>query len=307
LTQAGSDAEAGVSRARPGASGRAFAWAEALTRPLERSASLDSAGKTLTGLFSNVVRPGSVKDVLSGTWMSHPLHPILTDVTIGAWTSAFVLDLVGGEQASAASDTLVGVGVLSAVPTALTGLSDLADVVNSEERSIGAAHALGNVTGVFLYGLSYLARRRGGRGLGTVLSTLGATVMTAAGFLGGHLAYRRGIGVDQTVFEPTLEDWTVVIDEDELAEGEPRRESVSGADLLLYRSGDDVYALASRCSHRGGPLDKGTISEGTVTCPWHRSTFSLADGSVLRGPATAPQPAYDTRVRDGKIEVRARQ
>lgn len=263
-------------------------------------------GKTLTGLFSNVVRPGSVKDVLSGTWMSHPLHPILTDVTIGAWTSAFVLDVLGGEQARPASDRLVGVGVLSAVPTALTGLSDLADVVNSEERSIGAAHALGNVTGVVLYALSYLARKRGSRGFGTVLSTLGATVMTAAGFLGGHLAYRKGIGVDQTAFEPTFDEWTVVMDEDALAEGEPRRETVSGANLVLCRSGGNVYALASRCSHRGGPLHKGTISDGTVTCPWHRSTFSLVDGSVVQGPATAPQPAYDTRVRDGKIEVRAR-
>lgn len=277
-----------------------------MTQPLERSNALNLLGRTLTNTFSNVVRPGPVKDLLAGSWMAHPLHPMLTDVTIGAWTSAFLLDVLGDDDARRASDALVGVGVLSAVPTALSGLSDLSDVVNAEERSVGTAHALGNVGAVVLHALSYLARRRGNRRAGMTLSALGATAMTASGFLGGHLAYRRGVGVDQTTFQERFDEWTPVMDEEALPEGEARRELVSGTNILLYRSGTQIYALANRCSHRGGPLHKGSISDGKVTCPWHLSTFSLEDGSVLRGPATAPQPAYSVRLREGRIEIRTR-
>jgi hypothetical protein len=113
----------------------------------------------LSQAVSKVVRPGRAKDLLAGTWLGHPVHPMLTDVPIGAWTSAFVLDLFGGRQARRAADALVGVGVLAAVPTAATGLSDLADVEHSQQRILGTAHALGNVTAVALYGGSFLARR----------------------------------------------------------------------------------------------------------------------------------------------------
>jgi hypothetical protein len=127
------------------------------------------------------------------------------------------------------------VGVLTAVPTAVTGLSDLADVVNPDERSIGTAHALGNLTAVVLYGGSYLARRRGRRRAGVRLAMLGAAVVAGAGFLGGHLAFRKGVGVDQTVFRGRLEDWTPVLDEQELAEAKARRVTAGGTDILLYR------------------------------------------------------------------------
>jgi nitrite reductase/ring-hydroxylating ferredoxin subunit/uncharacterized membrane protein len=253
-----------------------------------------------------VVRPGRAKDLLAGTWLGHPVHPMLTDLPIGAWTSALVLDLVGGGQARRAADALVGVGVLAAVPTAATGLSDLADVVQPEERSLGTAHALGNLSAVALYGGSYLARRRGRRDVGVRLAMLGAAVVTAAGFIGGHLAYRKGVGIDQTVFRGRIEDWTPVLEEPELAEAKARRVSAGGTDLLLYRRHDRIFALANRCSHRGGPLHKGRVADGSVRCPWHLSTFSLEDGSILQGPATAPQPCYETRVRDGAIEVRER-
>ena len=80
---------------------------------------------------------------------------------------------------------------------------------------------------------------------------------------------------------------------------------VSGIDVFLYRAGENIHALANRCTHRGGPLHKGSMDEHTVTCPWHLSRFRLEDGSVLRGPAIAPQPSYETRVRDGAIEIRS--
>ena len=281
-------------------------WPQSAIRPLEQSGPLSSVGKIVTKTFSRVVRPGRAKDALSGTWMGHPAHPMLTDVPIGAWTSAFLLDLLGGRSSRHASDALVGVGVLAAIPTAVTGLSDLADSEDHEELSVGAAHALGNVVAILVYALAYGLRRRGDRRAGTALSVLGAATVTGSGFLGGHLAYRRGIGVDQTVFSPRLADWTAVIEDDELAENEARLITVAGTDVFFCRRGGDVFALADRCSHRGGPLHKGQLGVDGVVCPWHFSTFGLDDGAIVRGPATAPQPAYEVRSREGWIEVRSR-
>ncbi len=280
-------------------------WSDAITGGLERSRALDRVGKALGRAFSGVVRPGRLKDLLSGTWLAHPLHPMLTDVTVGAWTGALLLDVVGGEESRAGSDRLVLLGALSAVPTAVTGLSDLADVVNPEDRSVGAVHALGNVTALALFGMSYVARSRGNRRAGLFLSTAGMGVATGSGFLGGHLAYRLGIGVDQTRFEAGPSEWTAVLGDGELPDGRPKRVAVGTTNLMLYRHDGRVLCIANRCSHRGGPLHKGRVEGTVVRCPWHLSEFDLQDGAVVRGPATAPQPAYEARVREGKIEVRA--
>jgi nitrite reductase/ring-hydroxylating ferredoxin subunit/uncharacterized membrane protein len=277
---------------------------ERLLERVERSKLLDRAGNIIGTAFVKVVRPGPFKEFISGSWLAHPVHPMLTDIPIGAWTGAFVFDLRGDEASHRAADALIGVGVLTALPTAVTGLSDLADVTESDQRTVGTAHMFGNVGAVILYGASYLARRRGARGAGLVLSTLGATAATLGGFLGGHLAYRKGIGVDQTAFLPDIGDWKAAMPAADLSD-KPRCVSVDGVDLLLVRTTDGVRALANRCSHRGGPLHEGDIHDGTVVCPWHQSAFDLTDGSVVRGPATAPQPTFDVRTKNGTIEVRS--
>jgi nitrite reductase/ring-hydroxylating ferredoxin subunit/uncharacterized membrane protein len=267
---------------------------------------LDSIGRKLSVWFAAVVRPGVFKDLLSGTWLGHPAHPMLTDVPIGAWTSAFALDLMRGEAAATASRSLIGFGVLAALPTAVTGLSELADIVDPEERSLGVAHAMGNVATVALYAASYWTRRRGRRKAGMALSWAGAAMATGAAYLGGHLVYRQVVGPSQAALDPRIADWTPVLDDEALPEAQPKRVVVDGTNVLLYREAGMTYALANRCSHRGGPLHKGKAGQGTVTCPWHLSTFRLEDGSIVRGPATAPQPAYDVRIRAGKIEIRSR-
>jgi nitrite reductase/ring-hydroxylating ferredoxin subunit/uncharacterized membrane protein len=279
---------------------------EGALQRIEHLEPLDALGKKATLAFANAVRAGRVKDLLSGTWMGHPVHPMLTDLPIGAWVSAVVLDVVGDRRRGSTADALVGLGVLAALPTAVTGLNDLADIMDPEERAIGTAHAIGNVTAVVLYGASYLTRGRGRRDVGTALALAGMAALTVSGFLGGHLAYRRGVGVAQTAFQPRLEDWTPVLDNEELPTGKPIRVEVGGADVLLYRDAGRICAIANRCTHRGGPLHKGKVRDARVTCPWHLSTFSLEDGSVIRGPATAPQPSYDVRTRDGRVEIRTR-
>jgi nitrite reductase/ring-hydroxylating ferredoxin subunit/uncharacterized membrane protein len=280
--------------------------AEAIIGQIERSQALDAFAQTLGSLVSKVLQPGKVKDLVSGTWMGHPAHPMLTDIPIGAWTSALMLDLLGGRAAAKGADTLIGIGVLAALPTAVTGLSELADLGTEHERAIAAAHAIGNIAAVTLYAASYVARKSGSRTIGVGLSTAATGVMTASAFLGGHLSFRKGIGVNHTAFEYPVEDWTPVLDDSELAEGEAKLVNAAGNDVMVYRADGALCALADHCMHAGGPLHEGKVEDGRVTCPWHASVFNLADGSLVRGPATAPQPSYETRVQDGKIEVRSR-
>lgn len=290
-----------------GAFGSAVAeLAESAVKRIESSQELRSLGQTMGSTVGGVLQPGTLKDLLSGTWLGHTLHPMLTDVPIGAWTSALVLDLLGGSGSAPAADALVGLGVLAALPTALTGLSELADLGTEPEWAIASAHAIGNVAGLALQAASFVARKLGARTIGVGLSTAGMGVMVGSAYLGGHLSFRRGIGVDHTAFEYPVEDWTPVLDEADLPEGEAKLVEAGGNDVMLYRSDGAVCALADRCMHAGGPLHEGTVEDGRVTCPWHGSRFNLADGSLVRGPATAPQPSYEARVQDGKIEVRFR-
>ena len=130
--------------------------------------------------------------------------------------------------------------------------------------------------------------------------------MSWGAYLGGYLSLRRGIGVDHTAFEQPIADWTAVLDDNDLKEGEAKNFSAEGNQVLLYRFAGEIRALSDVCNHAGGPLHEGDIDGLGVTCPWHGSRFDLTDGSVRRGPATAPQPSYETRVHNGKIEVRSR-
>jgi nitrite reductase/ring-hydroxylating ferredoxin subunit/uncharacterized membrane protein len=274
-----------------------------------RVESLDQLAKPLATLVKRLAPPKSVpKDLLSGTWLGHPLHPMLTDIPIGSFTSATMLDLVGGAGAERAADRLVDVGIVSSVATAAAGAADWSDTYGEDMRT-GVVHAVANVIGVGLYTASAIARRRGRRGSATSLGLAGMAVMTVGGYLGGHLSYSRGIGVNNAFLQHPPDDWTSVLDDAALADGERTRVDAGGAAVLLHRRDGQVLAIGSRCSHAGGPLHEGDIDERdcTVTCPWHQSVFRLDTGDVVHGPATVPQVAYDTRVVDGRIEVRARQ
>ncbi len=279
-----------------------------LVKRIGETEKLDKPAKSLATAVSRVNPPGqTAKDVLSGTWLGHPLHPLLTDIPIGAWTSALVLDLLGGDAGEKAADQLVGLGAVAALPTAVSGLSDWSDMLGAERR-IGFVHALGNVAAVTLHGLSYLSRRRGQRSRGLALSLLGFSAVTAGVYLGGHLTYRRGVNVDRHAWdEGASSEWVEVAEEGDLQDGEPMAARAGEDVVMLLRRGQQVQAMADVCSHAGGPLHEGEIDDqGQVTCPWHGSTFRLDDGRVVHGPATAPQPVYDVRVEGGKVLVRRR-
>lgn len=272
---------------------------------IEGAEPLERAAKPLARAAGRALPPGPVKDALSGTWLGHALHPVLTDVPIGTWVSAAILDVFGGDGTRDAARKLVGAGLLAAVPTALTGLSDWSDTQGRDNRT-GVAHAAANTLALTAYGASYAARRAGRHRLGVALGLAGGAIASAGAYLGGHLSLARGVGVDQATFEAPPSEWTRVADEADLDDGRPHHVHVSGTGVFLVRSGGRVHALVNRCSHLGGPLHEGDFDGETVTCPWHASAFRVADGAVVRGPARAPQPVLEARVRDGGIEVRAR-
>ena len=165
----------------------------------------DPAGAAQEKIKQAVPRSSPVGEALSGTWLGHPLHPLLTDVVLGSWTSSLVLDLVGGPKAQPAADKLVAVGVLSAFPAVAAGLSDWADV-SGQARRTGVLHAAGNAAALALFTASLTARRRGCRRLGVGLSLLGAAAAATAGWLGSHLTYSLGVGVNEAAFESPPEE-----------------------------------------------------------------------------------------------------
>jgi nitrite reductase/ring-hydroxylating ferredoxin subunit/uncharacterized membrane protein len=270
---------------------------------IQRLKQLDAVSEPVSKAVSDVLPPGRVKDILTGTWLGHPLHPVLTDVVLGAWTSSFVLDAIGGERTEQAADALVGLGVLASAPTALTGLADWVDTWGPTAR-VGTVHALGNLAAASVYALSWIARKRGAREVGVALGMLGMAIASGTAYLGGHLVFGRGVGVDSSVFEHGPKKWTAVAEESDLPARGALAVRAGDTEIALFRQDGWVCAIAERCSHRGAPLHEGEVKNGRVTCPWHGSEFDVCSGSVLRGPATAPQQAYETRVEDGTIEVR---
>ena len=273
---------------------------------LEEAEGLDAVASKLQGIISKATSPRQVKNLLSGVWLHHPVHPPLTDLTIGAFTSAAILDLLPATRGEKAVDVLIGAGLLSVVPTAATGANDWTDT-HGGTRRVGLVHATANTVAALLYGASLIDRMRGRRERGVVFSSFGFLSLLVGGTLGGDLAYRRGLGVDENVFAPPIEDWVATISDEELPEKQLKVVTARDVEVLLYRVDGSIYALADRCGHLGGPLHEGHLHEEEclVSCPWHHSTFSLVDGSIDRGPASAPQLRYEARVQDGVVEVRS--
>ncbi|HEY7281814.1 MAG TPA: Rieske 2Fe-2S domain-containing protein [Actinomycetota bacterium] len=278
----------------------------------EQAESFDPASAKVAEVVEKAVPQGAIREFLAGTWLGHPLHPVLTDVPIGAWVAAGFLDVFGGEESRPAARKLIGFGALAALPTALAGLVDWLDTDDAAVKRVGLAHAAGNVGALALYLMSWRSRRKGHQGRGVVLATIAGSAMVGTAYLGGHMSFAQGVGVDETTFEEGPKTWKALdVTPDRLTDGKKMRGNVGQVRLLLYRSGDTIYALSDHCSHRGCALAGGQI-EGTgddvaVVCPCHGSTFRLVDGEILHGPATAPQPAYEARINGEKVEVRLRQ
>jgi nitrite reductase/ring-hydroxylating ferredoxin subunit/uncharacterized membrane protein len=247
------------------------------------------------------------KNFLHGTWLGHPLHPVLTDIPIGAWTVTLLLDALdeegrAGKGLRRASDASLVLGLAGAAGAAVTGLTDWSET-DARPRRTGMAHAILNVGATLLFTGSWLCRRNGDRKSGKLLALAGFAVASTSAYIGGELVSHEQIGVDHSAAKPYPEKYTAVFDDDALKEGKPTRAEFEGTPILLVRLNGEIYALAETCAHLGGPLSEGKIENGCIVCPWHGSTFDLETGEVFSGPSAFPQPCMPTRVREGKIEI----
>ena len=265
---------------------------------LEQDSRLDdavSAGQRVARL----IRPGRTRDALHGVWLGHPVHPMLVQAASGAWLSASIVDFTGGDEKSARRLAAAGLG--AAVPAALAGAADWSEQ-HEQQMRVGVIHALGNIAAVGLYAAS-LTRR--GLRAGRLLRLAGLAAISASGLLGGHISFQLAGGANHAEEIPHLVEpgWQHLMPASDLPEGKPVRQLLGEVPVVAVRAGGTVRVLADRCSHMSGPLSDGELDGGCLTCPWHGSVFRIADGSVARGPATAPQPAFEVREVGGAIQV----
>lgn len=245
------------------------------------------------------------KNALHGVWLGHPLHPVFTDLPIGAWTTALALDAAadGDPGMRRAATFAMGVGLAGAAGAAVTGLTDWSETGGRSRRE-GLIHGLLNIAATSLFAAAFALRRKDSHDGGRKCAWTGYAIALGAAYLGGDLVYGRRLGVTHADAEPPAE-FTPVIDSAALAENTMVRTRAGDADVLVVRQRGRVCALVHSCTHLGGPLSEGTLKDGSVVCPWHGSEFALEDGRVLNGPATQSQPCLLVRERDGRVEVKA--
>jgi nitrite reductase/ring-hydroxylating ferredoxin subunit/uncharacterized membrane protein len=283
-----------------------------MQRIVEALPFLDDIGEAVQPEVQKAVNAGgtTTRNVLDGVWLEAPLHPVMTDVPIGAWTAALVfdgLDLATGKKPlQHAADASLLFGTLGAFGAATTGLSDWRYLTGGSRR-MGVAHGLLNTIGLVLSIVSLVQRATGRRNAARLTFLTGYSISGTAAHLGGELSYHYGLRVDRNVFEEAgPDDFTPVLDENDLGPDELRRVEVEGVGVLLSRSSDgEVCAIAATCNHFSGPLEQGEREDDTVVCPLHGSRFNLCSGQAIDGPAIFPQSRYETRIKDGQIEVKA--
>ncbi len=249
-----------------------------------------------------------ISNVLHGTWLGHPLHPLVVALPTGAVATTVVLDVAAvlpGHRSGLreAARVSLGVGILASLAAATTGVHDWQHT-KEQSRRVGLVHGALNAVATALYVQSWCDRRRGRHVRGGAGSAVGYAITTLSGYLGASLVYRWGVGVDQSGPRWDRGEWTPLLAEAALEAGTPQRVEAAGVGLVLLRDGDDVLAVGQFCPHLGAPMVDGWVDRGQLVCPWHGSRFDPVTGQVVRGPATAPLPCYQTRIRAGTIEVR---
>lgn len=275
------------------------AWLDNAAKPLEKTVEKAFPGET----------GRTIKDGLHGRWLGHPLHPVLTDVPIGAWMMAQVFDALGAARRSGAYDDAARVcittGLVGALGAAVTGLADWSDT-GRDSRRIGFVHGMVNIAATSLFLTSVILRRRQKTAGAVAASSTGFAVAMAGAYLGGTLVYQREIGPHHALDWNAPDEFTRAIADSDVPEGSRRKVRVGDVDVVIGRHQGKLFALAERCAHQGGPLSEGDLKDGTIVCPWHGSTFCTTSGELVNGPSVYDQPCYDARVSGGSVEIRRR-
>jgi nitrite reductase/ring-hydroxylating ferredoxin subunit len=273
---------------------------------------IDRVAEPVRRVVLGALRPQAVKDFLHGTWLGHPLHPVLAQVPVGTWLSAGLLDLI--PPLRPAATTLIGAGVAAAVPTALAGAADWSEA-GTGVRRLGVLHAAANSTALGLYVGSLVARGKGREALGRGLAYAGLGIAASSAAVGGHMSYSQSAGVSHsaTTARALTSDWIDLGPMDDLPEGRPTLRTGKGSSvavpLAVVRRGSRVDVFVATCSHLAGPLDDGTVEEvrggQCLVCPWHGSAFDLDTGEPRRGPAAIAQEKLEVRMSAGRVLARA--
>ena len=223
--------------------------------------------------------PRRLKSLLNGTWLGHPLHPVMTDIPVTAWMLTAVFDIIWlfSHTTWAAYGAFVSliVGLLGALGSIVTGLADWSDTYGAERR-VGLNHALFNAAATVLYLVSFLLRLFEGPGdsiLAVILGFVGLLSLLYAAYLGGEMVFTKGTGVNHTAWEAGGEDYEAVLSVEGVEENRLYRVMAAGVPVVLLRQGSQFYAISATCPHAGGPLDEGPLTGDVVECPWHGSRF----------------------------------
>ena len=282
---------------------------ERMARPLR---GLSTAIASATDAVYRVLgRPGKLlQDLLNGSWLGHSLHAVLVDVVLGGATAALLLDVLrvffAVDGLETATSWVLGLAVLSALGAILTGLTDYKDTApNSAERDMTGLHGLVNIVATVFFAVSLVQRLGGAHDAAFWVLLIGYLIVSVGAYIGGHVVYKYGYMVNHNAFSRSkrAKELTPIMAASDLPEETPTKVSFGSTALMLVRRGDVVHALKETCSHAGGPLSEGTLGEGTITCPWHFSTFRLADGTVVHGPAGTRQISYRARIIGDQVEI----
>lgn len=275
-------------------------WLDAIADPLQNGV---RAFYQRTGTLGQ-----KLQDFLNGTWLGHPVHPVITDVTVGALSAAVLLDgldmATGKDTFAPGADAALLMGVTTGLGAAAAGITDW-QFTGGEARRTGVLHAVLNSVSMVFYVASLVSRKKQKRGIGRGLGLAGYLFSVAAAYLGGDLVYRQKIGINAAPKEPLSSSFQPVLPSSALPEGQLVRAELDGKKILLVRRASRIMAINETCAHMGGPLSEGQLcSDDSVVCPWHGSRFDLNTGLVINGPSAFPQPRYEAREYNGMIEVR---
>jgi nitrite reductase/ring-hydroxylating ferredoxin subunit/uncharacterized membrane protein len=275
---------------------------KAVERILEAQAGwADPLGKLFVTIFSALYKPvPPLKDFLNGVWLGHPLHPAITDVPIGAFFVALVLDLSGQRAAATAA---IGVGIVFMLLAALAGYADYIDLEGRTQR-FGTIHSSLMLVALVFYLVSFVIRLGASPSSAEVwLSVIGFLIVITSAYVGGELVYNLGTQVDRHAWRGGGTKWAA-LDVTDVPADKLVKAKAGAQTLVVVRRGTSLNALHDVCAHQGCSLSEGKIVGDAIECGCHGSRFRLRDGLVVRGPAVFDQPHYEVREAEGKLEVR---
>jgi uncharacterized membrane protein/nitrite reductase/ring-hydroxylating ferredoxin subunit len=252
---------------------------------------------------------------------THPIHPMLVPFPIAFFTGSLIFDLLGFNTANNSfwqtGYYLQIAGVIFGLFTAIPGIIDFVFTVPSHStgKKRAAKHGIMNATVLVIFSINFFSRMNGSISPAVILSldVAGVILLSVAGWLGGTLVYRNQIGIDhryanagkwkEKYFKNTgrIEE---VLTEGDLKENQMMLLHIASKRIVLAKTETGYAAFEDRCTHRGGSLAGGSITCGTVQCPWHGSQFDVSTGNVKEGPASEKIKTYSVETKEGKVYLR---